>query len=332
MNEEDGVAAQLFLTLKKKNKKGKFYYPEDVALAILRSMNRLATVAALQKLQKQRRELERESQMLELLMEPLNQITAGLERTTESAQRLRAVLYDPQQSIFNAASRVWRYFEEGSQVKIAGEQVVVAHNFNNYNEAKRWAKKAFFGPSGNPFGDIWLRSPKYNQLRLNFGLRFTPTLKAATQPLKNSRNTCKNIIEASSSGSGSSVSSSEVFNVLQKLVDGREESDLEHLGEVWDRFKKLLHEPYKFHPNSFSIMPLALIVLVQSKSITVNEKEYKELPEFLASENREDSVFKGSDLPFPRAAVLWTLVQHLQQKQPLKSATVKDQKNKTYIY
>lgn len=127
LNEEDGVFTQLFLTLKK-DEEGQFYYPDDVALAILRSMNRLATVAALQKLQEQQRQLERESQMLEQLMEPLKQITTGLAQTTESAQRLRAVLYDPQQSIFDAASRVWRYFEEGDQVTIADEQVKIAHN------------------------------------------------------------------------------------------------------------------------------------------------------------------------------------------------------------
>ena len=134
-NDKDGAFAQLFLTLKK-DENDKFYFPEDVALAILRSMNRLATVAALQKLQEQQRQLKRESQMLELLMEPLEQLTSGLAQTTESAQRLRAVLWDPDKSIFSAASRVWRYFEQGAEPIVAGVPCKVEHNTDRYLDPK----------------------------------------------------------------------------------------------------------------------------------------------------------------------------------------------------
>ena len=141
-NEEDGVSAQLFLTLKK-DENDKFYFPEDVALAILRSMNRLATVAALQKLQEQQRQLEHESQMLRQIREPLEQLTSGLTQTTESAQRLRAVLWNPDKSIFSAASKVWPYFEQGAEPIVAGVPCKVEHNTDRYLDPKK--------PSENPF-------------------------------------------------------------------------------------------------------------------------------------------------------------------------------------
>ena len=320
---EDGVSVQLFLTLKKDDK-GKFYYPKEVALAILGSMNRLATVAALQKLQEQQRQLERESQMLRLLMEPLNQVTAGLEQARESAQRLQAVIYDPQQGIFSAASRVWRYFEEGSQIDIAGEPVVIAHNLNDYKKEKDGPKRLSLILLAI-LSEIFGYDPKNITSTTELWARVYSYIEGGDPAFKDPRNTCKKIIETSS------VSSSAVFKVLQEQVDGSGEMEKKmetHLGEVWNRFKKLLHEPYKFHPNSFSIMPLALTVLVQEKPIEIKKEKYEDLRTFLDSSNGDFKVFLERDLPFPRPAVLWTLVQHLasQQTPALESATVEDQK------
>ena len=114
----------------------------------------------------------------------------------------------------------------------------------------------------------------------------------------------------------------------------------QHLQNVLLRFKQFLHEPYKFRPNNFSIMPLALIVLTQEREnqerkLKVEDDKscnsYKSLRCFLSSmHSRSFELFDEFDLPFPRAAVLWTLVQHLasQGSPALKTAIVEKNKIK----
>lgn len=338
-NENIRFAVHLFLILKKTAKPD-----ESVISGIEKLVQSFAITATLEKQKEQQRQLEREAQMLRLLEEPLNQITAGLERTAESAQRLRAVLYDPQQSIFSAASQIWPYFEEGRKINIAGEQQVeVAHKLEDYKNKEDGLKRLSLILLAI-LSEIFGKDPQKATSKKELLDIYDNYIEHQDISFVGLQKICRDIIETPKSN-GKNYTSYQVFQHLQNQVydsDCQNQKEIvEHLVAVLGRFKRLLHEPYKFHPNSFSIMPLAFIVLVQSgqgrenppklkvKGHRTIEKTYSDLSDFLKSDDSEEySVFCKSYLPFPRAATLWTLVQHLvSQKTPaLKCATVEGQK------
>ena len=330
-NENIRFTVHLFLILKKTAKPN-----ESVISGIEKLVQSFAVTATLDKQKEHQRQLEREAQMLRLLEEPLNQITAGLERTAESAQRLRAVLYDPQQSIFSAASQIWPYFEEGREINIAGEQVEVAHKLEGYKnkeDGPKWLSLILLAILSEIFGKDRQKATSKKEL-LDIYDNYIEHQDISFVGLQK---ICRDIIETPESN-GHKYTSYQIFQHLQSQVydsDCQNQKEMvAHLVEVLDRFKRLLHEPYKFHPNNFSIMPLALIVLAQSKPITVKSKSenntYNNLPDFLRSViDSKFPIFNPRDLPFPRAAILWTLVQHLANQQTpaaLESVTVEDQK------
>ena len=97
----------------------------------------------------------------------------------------------------------------------------------------------------------------------------------------------------------------------------------EHIGQVLERLKLLIHEPYKFAPRNVSVLPIALILFEKTDSskkpapLKIQRegrppycKQFKDFEAVLKEENLP-TIFDEHNLPFPRVINLWTLVSRL---------------------
>ena len=339
MHQKNNIvsAAHIFIVFSKEKKMS-----SDFCNAINGLLQHLVTVATSEALKAQQESYEKQSQMLKLLQEPLKVLTSGLEATVESAQRLRAILYDPSRSIFAAARECHRYFEEGEEVKIAGSiwqashkqsdrandqhlsltvLAIIAHIFGIFNEKH----------GSNRVAELWERVDK----RL-FG----------SDPAEDYiRKFCRAILFVRISRETDEEKERHAYHDRGELwyelrecstgTCGFERDSKMHWRMVVDyRFKSLLHEPYKFNSTSDSILPLAIILYEKNSQCKLEAIEYEQdkstgtktekrkdkytnFEDVLASglaayyAGEEIRLFSGCKLPYPRAIVLWTLILQL---------------------
>ena len=317
------VSVHLFLFLKG-DSKGETISP-DLVGAIENIVYNLTTLASLEKLKERQRELERKEQMLMLLMEPLEQLTSGLARTTESAQRLRAVLWDPDKSIFSAASKVWLYFEQGAEPIVAGVPCKVEHNTDRYLDPKILSLTVLA-----VFSEIFGKDPKDAKNVSELWAWVRGDLTRNDDAMAQLRYTCQKILYTPKNGQDVKDVKDWIWMHMDSYINSEKKWDNndskcnrdKHIETVLERLKLLLHEPYKFAPGNVSVLPIALILFGKtgfSKETAPLKIQQKGFPPYCKQFNDFESVleedlpkiFSGHNLPFPRVINLWTFVSRL---------------------
>lgn len=92
--------------------------------------------------------LRKYERMLELLEDPLRGVSEAIDQIQRDSQKLRAILYDPARSLFDAHDQLNGLFDEGSELKVSDYiTVAVAHKPISYSN------------TGGKFDDDW-SSPK----------------------------------------------------------------------------------------------------------------------------------------------------------------------------
>ena len=320
------VSVHLFLFLKGDSNQNETI-STDLVEAIENIVHNLTTLASLEKLKERQRELERKEQMLMLLMEPLEQLTSGLERTTESAQRLRAVLWDPDKSIFSSASKVWIYFEQGAEPIVAGVPCKVEHNTDRYLDPKILGLTVLA-----IFSEIFGKDPKDAKNVSELWAWVRGDLTRNDDATAQLRDTCQKILYTPKNGLDVKDVKDWIWMHMDSYINSEKKWDNDnngskcnrdkHIEEVLERLKLLLHEPYKFAPGNVSVLPIALILFGKtglSKETTLNIqdkgtppycKKFKDF-EAVLKEKTLPKIFSGHNLPFPRVINLWTFVSRL---------------------
>jgi len=325
------------------SREGKLH--SELYYAINDLLQNLAIVAAGDALIKQQIALEKQAQMLNLLQAPLHRLTAALRDTDESAQRLRAVLYDPSSSIFAAAHGVHRYFEDKRKVHFAGFSWIALHKWNDSPPESEKKDKdqrlsltvlaiiahifsiEFNEERGSDEGESPSAALKLWE-RVNDRLYPDPDSKvlAAEEDL---RKTCKEILFTCFNDSKCKKDEGLLwFGLRDSVVGIRCFDDIlrDHwIGVVSRRLKLLLLEPYKFDSKYESILPLALILYernsecilcIDSRNQPPKKQEFKSFEEVLEKERalEEEGIgklFLNCRLPCPKAIYLWTLILRL---------------------
>lgn len=321
-NEGTNIRTSVHLFLVLKNCKT---ISPNLIKAIEDLLQSLATIASLEELQERQRELERKEQMLMQLMEPLEQLTSGLARTIENAQRLRAVLWDPDKSIFSAASKVWLYFEQGAEPIVAGVPCKVEHNTDRYLDPKILGLTVLA-----IFSEIFGKDPKDAKNVSELWSWVRGDLTRNDDAMAQLRDTCQKILYTPKNGHDIKDVKDRIWVHLDSYVNSEEKWDNEdskcnldkHIEKVLERLKLLLHEPYKFAPGNVSVLPIALILFgkidsektatlnIQQNRVPPHCKTFKNFKQVLEEEDLP-KIFSGHNLPFPRVINLWTFVSRL---------------------
>lgn len=83
--------------------------------------------------------LEKHKQMLELLSDPLHRLSESLESMQNDAQELRAILYDPPQTLFKTHQLIAPLFDEGREIDVTDSiKVRAAHKPSDYDGSHGW--------------------------------------------------------------------------------------------------------------------------------------------------------------------------------------------------
>ena len=93
--------------------------------------------ALYERLQERVDELERQAQMLELMNRPLRGISEALATMQSDTQELRALMFEPEESLFASFGQIEPFFVEGQllPVQLAGEGLIrIHHSPDNYSD------------------------------------------------------------------------------------------------------------------------------------------------------------------------------------------------------
>lgn len=104
-------------------------------------LSKLAHFHSIHRMLTRQAELEKNKQMMDLLIGPLNMLTDTLQQTQEKAQELRSILYEPAESIFGVQKAIASLFQDGGSIENPdGSSVKVCHKTDNYDKLKdvRW--------------------------------------------------------------------------------------------------------------------------------------------------------------------------------------------------
>jgi len=76
---------------------------------------------------------EKQAQMLDLLIRPLESLTKALAQTRADSQELRAILYEPWEAIFEAQPEIARLFDQREQLIVRSRIIQIKHNPADYD-------------------------------------------------------------------------------------------------------------------------------------------------------------------------------------------------------
>lgn len=227
--------------------------------------------------------LKKHSQMLNLLQEPLESLTNMLNRTQEDAQTLRAILYDPHRSIFAAAPRVMKYFEENRDITFGYVKWKTCHK----------AESGDHETLANTIAAIVCEI---------FG-------KAELMPA--------NIHQLYSIANGLLNSDEKAFEELRKLFEKIVEfkkipdNNLEVLKIAFQKLKAILFTSYKDGTGDFPLLPLLVVFYDFNEESKITFKSLKDVKVTEALVNRgimDSNILAGFNLPVPRYSSLLAFV------------------------
>ena len=107
------------------------YYIEFFAPRLQRTLRHLSAIH----LSTQAETMRKYKQMMDLLSTPLHKLTGALAEMQRDTQELRAILYEPAQTIFESYQRISELFERGRRVQISKHMtILIAHNPEHYRD------------------------------------------------------------------------------------------------------------------------------------------------------------------------------------------------------
>lgn len=227
--------------------------------------------------------LKKHKQMLDLLQEPLESLTTLLNKTQEDAQTLRAILYDPHRSIFAAAPRVMKYFEQNRDISFGSVKWKAPHTAEDGNKETL----------ANTIAAIVCEI---------FG-------KAELMPA--------NIHELYGIANGLLNSDEKAFEELRKLFEKIVEfkeipvDNVTKLRTAFSKLKTILFTPYKDGTEDFPLLPLLVVFYDFNEKSKVTYKALNDVDVRKALvDNRiiDSKIFGGLKLPVPRYSALLTFV------------------------
>lgn len=350
MAEANNITAVAHIYIVNDNSQ-KFKLSNECYAIIITLLQQLAASAISEVLRERQKALEKQSQMLNLLKAPLDRLTEALRTTDESAQRIRAVLYDPSSSIFASAHRIHPYFEDNRTVHVAGFSWSVPHKWmhpppaGKEKEQDQHLSLTVLAIIANLF------SIKFNEehdsdeeksptAALKLWERVNNRLFDSSSAEEQMRKTCRDILFTNFSNPCRQEDEGQLWFGLRERVVGiccfNDALRKHWIGVVSHRFKLLLLEPYKFNLKQESILPLALILyeknstcelcikstkMKSAKEEEVKEVNFKSFKEVLKEVREIEKLFYQCKLPCYKTINLWTLILRLAALKIPKKAT-----------
>lgn len=374
MNDAENIStiAHMYIIAKKRAEEEVLLLPPAYRHAMNALLQHLSVESICEILGKRQKALEKQSQMLNLLEGPLHSLTEALKTTDASAQRIRTVLYDSYGSFSSIAHRVAHYFDEGHVQSEAGFSWEAHHGFE-FSTTKEDPKKywevivTILGIVLRIFGEDITNIKSAKEL----WIRVTNCLYSDDRVTENLKAVLKDVLFARSDTNGEEGErdEDELWKELGKQADAivkneekllgflinedvetketKEYKYAEHWYDVVDRFKKILHSPYKPDANKAFLLPLALILYQDQKhspelnfQIKCCSEHYGETPKKCTScelysygslkdvLNRTEEwqtigLFSVYEMPFPQESIFWAFIFRLSAISKIESVTVK---------
>jgi len=380
MNDAENIStiAHMYIIAKKRAEEEVLLLPPAYRRAMNALLQHLSVESVCEILGKRQKTLEKQSQMLNLLEGPLHSLTEALKTTDASAQRIRTVLYDSYGSFSSIAHRVAHYFDKGHSLREAGFSWEARHGFEFYatgEDPKNYWEVivTILGIVLRIFGeDITnIKSAKELWVRVNDCLysddRVTENLKAVLKVVLFAR--------SDTNGEEGKRDEDELWKELKKQADAIVENEKKLLGflvdkkdvetneykyakhwyDVVDRFKKILHSPYKPDADKALLLPLALILYqdqkhspelnfqikccskhyreradnsdkkCECKPCSCKSYKYRSLKDVLnrTQEWKTRGLFSVYEMPFPQDSIFWAFIFRLSAISEIESVTVK---------
>lgn len=240
-----------------------------------------------------KKDLAKQAQMLDLLMGPLSSLTEALNTTQKDAQKLRAILYDPQSAIFAAAPRVERYYTEGATVGIGSLSWRPVHNFRDGKDANLTVLK-------NTISVIILEI---------LGL-------SGTFPIDNEK-LLWNVATVLYENPG--PEHAELMKTIQAIFSCASNKKIDSMNikdacTIASAFKNILFDPFKPQSKNFPILPICTLAFgfFENATFIFNNTEYKSLSGAAnAFADKEQFLFssdRGIKLPVPQYSQFLALI------------------------
>ena len=278
------TVAHLYVLCEVKNEKVEIdtIYEHTMQTLLSKLANFYATQKYLEEQQKyleERAMLRKHSQMLELLQGPLESITTMLNKSQEDAQTLRALLYDPHRSIFAAAPRVMKYFEQYREISFGSVKWKAPHNAGDGD--KETLANTIAATVCEIFGKTEI-TPANNQ-----------ELYGIANGLLNSNE----------------KAFEELRELFTKVVEFNEIpiNDKNKLKAAFSKLKAILFTSYKDGTEDFPLLPLLVVFYDFNDESTVRYKSLIREPVKDALSNNaliDINIFNGLKLPVPRYSAL----------------------------
>jgi len=264
---------------------------------------------------------KKHGEMLDLLTEPLENLTDALNRTQEDTQRLRAILYNPTKGLFAVAPLVRNYFTEGHPLRLGSADWEVSHEPDVY-ENPFAACAVLLAVVCTLFG----KSETFSQAENGNELyeRTMEILNQSDHAFKKLAKTVKLILWYHKGMNGNGEDKEKILlkymnNVLVNNIQARPDENAQDgdsfscIKDSLNRFKKVMFIPFKEGEPVHPLLPLALIFYEGSgvrPTITVqnpySNDTYNKLEEILIRGDGKIRPFQGigACLPVPRYAML----------------------------
>ncbi len=258
---------------------------------------------ARKELQKQKEELKKSEEMLNLLLKPLDGISASIEKLQKDSQELQAILYHPHRAIFLAAPRVWKYFEEGTKCNIGSIQWEVVHKPQYYSKLSDYVC-TLTAIVKEIFSDDSIQADIRDSMDLLRKLLFS---SPKTDPRYGLRELCKKIIN---------VNEDQVIKWTKQLESNidinAEKHDKNTLTNALNAFKYILHTPYK--PGGQKPWLPLIIILCEKRSpifynVDSSKCESSDLSDFITKINNQEITDINVSIPVPSYSMLLNLIE-----------------------
>ena len=201
------------------------------------------------------REVEKQSHMLQLLIEPLNSLTEAIAQTQQDTQTLRSILYDPHKVLFSVAPMVEKYFsrDEGCEygrVKWKGQHTI--DSMGNDAETKRCAAAMLAAIICRIYG----RQPEGTESELDLYRAVEELLMYRESAFSELREALESLVP---NGDLDDVVDELKSQLAPQLKFSQEYVNKDKIKELLKRLKEIIFTPFKYEGKA-PLLPLAMVV------------------------------------------------------------------------
>lgn len=232
-----------------------------------------------EKTKRQKAQLAKSEQMLNLLAEPLESLTGALQKVQENTQTLRSILYDPHRAIFASASGVQKYFIDKNIVMIGNVKWEILHDTPDYMRDKLYKLTSTVSAI-----IMEILGSSYDAERPSDLFAHAKKLvfdSPSPDPYENLRKMCKQIIGISEDAANKIYL--QLFINESGAAFNNSDADHKLLLKALTAFKHTLHYPYKPSEEIKNILPLLVIFFgCDATSVSVDTRIVEDVNSFLS--------------------------------------------------